>query len=244
VDLEPRRRRTSIDDNDEAAALRSLTSVSVLRAERVAEIRPFSAVVLVGGTCAGKSTLADAVTRDPRSASRCALAVRCTTRAARAGDEQDSVRSVTRPEFEDLVRADAFVLSWERPMQDGSRVGYGCMRTPPPEVPILTAGHGVYTNPASVRPEDALTRALVVGVFAPSEVRAARLRVRSPDVVARGDRHVGTLLAHDDDAMLRNVDIVVDNHGALEDRAVEDFIMTMDILLPTGPERHRKSGGY
>ena len=93
------------------------------------------------------------------------------------------------------------------------------------------AGHGVYTNKQMVEPLMALDHALIVGVSAPADVRAKRLRTRSPDVVARGAAGTEVLLAHDDVAMAVNVDVLVRNYGDGEATAIDDFIRALAIVL-------------
>jgi hypothetical protein len=116
----------------------------------------------------------------------------------------DGLTSVTWDEFRALVAARKFALSWERPLSDGSSIGYGCLAPSGGSVPILMPGHGIYTNKETLRPPPALKQALVVGVAAPADVRAERLRVRSPDVLTSSSVCPGVLLEHDDEAMAAN----------------------------------------
>ena len=188
-------------------------------------------IVIVGGMCAGKSTLAHGAAVHPALAGCCEVVPRRSTREPRRGDAADGVTSISWDEFRARRTAGTFALSWERPLADGSRIGYGCLMPSGGGVPILMAGHGVYTNTETLRPPTALDHAFVVGIAAPADVRTERLRLRSPDVVARGPAGIEALLAHDDVAMAANVDVLVRNYGASEVTAIDDFIRALALVL-------------
>jgi hypothetical protein len=72
---------------------------------------------------------------------------------------------------------------------------------------------------------------VIVGVFAPADVRAARLRLRSPDVVSLGEQRTNALLAHDDKEMIEHVDFLVHNHSSLEPIARSEFVQVVALML-------------
>jgi len=201
------------------------SSVRVLRTARLEPVGQPTAVVLVGGTCAGKSTLAKALAL---SSPRWSVAARFTTRPSRGRDELEDTTVVSWAEFGDRYESGTFALAWERPMPDGTAIGYGCIQPSAGTTPIFVAGHGLYTNAASVRPKDALSSALIVGVLAPERVRRVRLKSRSADLDPNLTR---ALLAHDDQAMLAAADIVVDNYGDHEATAARDFISAVTSIV-------------
>lgn len=206
-----------------------VSAVSVLRPAHLERLRQPSKIVLVGGMCAGKSylgrALIDALPRE------CAVVRRYTTRPRRQGDAEEDVVTVAWSEFRALVEQDQLLLSWERPVPDGTIIGYGCSRTAGDRLPVCMAGHGIYTNKASVRPIGALDDALVVGVAASYQVRQARLSRRSPDVVASGHGRVAALLQHDDALMARNVDLLVTNDGPNHATAPREFVAAIRDML-------------
>jgi len=188
-------------------------------------------IVVVGGMCAGKSTLAHGAASHPALADCCEVVPRCSTRESRQGDAAEGVTNISWDEFRERRAVGTFVLSWERPLANGSSIGYGCLKPSGDRIPILMAGHGVYTNRATVQPLITLERALIVGVAAPSDVREERLRLRSPDVVARGQTATEVLMAHDDDTMTANVDMSVRNCDATEVAVVDDFASALALVL-------------
>jgi ribose 1,5-bisphosphokinase PhnN len=208
-----------------------LSSITILRADRLETIRSPAAFVLVGGTCAGKSTIARSIVLEASLTDRCVLMPRHSTRRSRRGDEADSLTSVSWAEFQNNISAGMYALSWLRPMPDGSDIGYGCLHSSSERAEILVAGHGVYSNRASVRPVGVLDRALVIGVAASKETRARRLRERSPDIVQRGAGAVADLLQHDDAAMFANADIVVSNDRPHESRSASDVALAIAAVL-------------
>jgi ribose 1,5-bisphosphokinase PhnN len=211
-------------------ALARLVSVDTHRPERILKLGMPLSVIVVGGMCAGKSTLAHGAAQHPVLAGCYEVVPRCSTRESRQGDEADGVTSISWDEFRERRTVGTFELSWERPLADGSSIGYGCFKPSVGRVPILMGGHGIYTNRATVQPPTALEGALIVGVAAPADVRAERLRLRSPDVVGRGEAATGVLMAHDDGAMAINVDILVRNYDATEVTVVNDFACALALV--------------
>lgn len=179
--------------------------------------------------------MAHAAASDTAVAGRCEVVPRWSTRPSRRGDAEDGLTTVSWEAFRSAVDTGFFELSWERPMPDGSAIGYGCAAPRAGLLPLLLAGHGLYTNRTSVRPATALDDALIVGVYAPSEVRARRLSIRSPDVVTRGKADVASLLRHDDELMAANCHLVVDNYGDHENAAVTDFARVVAAVARRGP---------
>ncbi len=191
--------------------------------------------------CAGKSTLAHSAAAHSVLAGCCEVVPRCSTREPRQGDAADGVTSISWDEFRVRRAAGTFAMSWERPLADGSSIGYGCLMPSGDRAPILMAGHGVYTNKETLQPPTILHHALMVGVAAPSDVRAERLRIRSPDVVLRGPAVMDALLAHDDIAMAANVDILVRNYSASEVNAIDDFIRALALVLDAAGYKPRSA---
>lgn len=99
------------------------------------------------------------------------------------------------------------------------------------------AGHGIYTNPASVRPLGALTGSVIVGVDAPPDIRERRMQRRSPDILARDTARAAVLLQHDENAMRGSVDITVQNHGEHERSAPDDFILIVRVVAEVSGAR-------
>lgn len=222
-------------------ALTRLPSIDVYRSERICSFGKPLSIVIVGGMCAGKSTLAYGAAGHPMLVDCCEVVPRYSTRMPRRGDTAEGLTSISWDEFRRRRESGKFALAWERPLADGSRIGYGCLGPSSQAVPIFMAGHGVYTNKATLQPSTALDRALVVGVDAPADVRAERLRLRSPDVVAQGLTAMERLLAHDDDKMAANIDMLVRNYGATEAAVIDDFAQALALVLDFADYKLRSS---
>lgn len=198
---------------------------------RAEEALAANAVVMVGGMCAGKSTVGRALLNHPGLLGRVEIVERVSTRPARTGDADERIRTVPWAEFKQQVTEGKFALSWRRPLSDGTFIGYGCLPATRGRIPIMMAGHGVYTNFTSVKPDAVIEQALVVGVSAPMPTRQRRLVTRSPDVVDLGPARVEALLAHDDRLMCENVDLVVLNYGRFERDAVRQAVTAITDMV-------------
>ncbi len=80
---------------------------------------------------------------------------------------------------------------------------------------------------AELLPAGALDHALRIAVYAPAELRAQRLRVRSPDLWANA-AEVAHRLAEPDAA---DVHVTIDNHGELEAVAKLELVNLVRSLV-------------
>ena len=156
---------------------------------------------------------------------------RCSTREPRQGDAADGVTSISWDEFRARRAICTFVLSWERPLADGSSIGYGCLKPSGDRLPILTAGHGIYTNMATVQPAVHGLRARANPRRHCARRRTCGTAAASLDVVARGLAAMEMFMAHHDATMLSNVDMLVRNYDATEVAVVNDFVCALAHVL-------------
>lgn len=208
-------------------AISALEHVTVQRLDRLRGLGEVRAVTFVGGMCAGKSTVAREIATNRLTRDCCVLAARVTTRDRRRGDTTEQVSFLTWHQFEERRRKGDLALSWVRPLVGGGAIGYGCEHVETGRVALQVAGHGIYTNSGSVLPAEALAHSVVVGVYAPDEVRFDRVRCRSPDLAAA---QLAVLMQHDDERMFAETDVVVHNFGAVPDRPLQDAVNLTSAL--------------
>lgn len=200
------------------AALRGLASID--------------AVAVVGATCAGKSTIVDAIRASALAGGggRFEIPTRYVTRPKRGNDSTVENVHVSPDEFEALVRRGDIGLHWVRQLEPGRAERYGFAPATPGRIPVYSGNNALYANAASVRPPRALARALFLGVAAPDEVREARLRRRSPDLVAERPDEVVHRLADSSSNVVAHVHVVILNHGDLEPVAGAETVALLGIL--------------
>jgi ribose 1,5-bisphosphokinase PhnN len=182
-------------------------------------------IVVVGGTCAGKTTLVDAVRRAAIMGLIAGLDVpqRFVTRAPRADDVATEAGYVTEGELDAAIASGAVYVHWRRTLEPGHSERYGFARPAGGTRPVYSANNAIY-QAGNVRPSDALARALLVGVFAPEAVREHRLHVRSPALCRDRPAEAGARLADPSDSMLSHVHAVIENHGSQEAAAKHDIV--------------------
>ena len=171
------------------------------------------AIVIVGSTCSGKTTLVQAI----REAAVDGVDIprRYVTRAPRPGDNAHEA-SVLTPDTPHLIH-------WTRTLA-GHTERYAFAPPASGTLPVYSANNAILST---VQPTDALAEALIVGVFAPDDVRAERLRVRSPELWRERPHEVEARLA---ERMPANVHYVIENHGEREKHARQEII---EIVIGT-----------
>lgn len=195
-----------------------------LRALRFVREPPaqIDAIVIVGSTCAGKTTLVGAV-RGSALAGVC-VPRRFVTRPPREGDVPDETGYVTSAELDAAIAAGTVGIHWARTLEPGRIEHYAFAPPAPGALAVYSANNAIYVE-GNVRPADALARALLVGVFAPEAVREQRLRERSPALWRDYPAEARARLADSAGSMAPYVDAIIENHGALEAVARNDMLV-------------------
>lgn len=200
----------------------------------VRERRPppdrIACVVVIGSSCAGKSTLVDAVrVSDVVSSQRVCVPQRLITRAARIGDNLVENAYVSEAELDAQIRAGTIELHWLR--QLGARtVRYAFRRPLEGALPVYAANNAIMMDAAELQPAGALAHALIVGIHAPDDVRASRLQHRSPDLWTQPDE-VAHRLRDEPDRALNDAHLVIENHGAGEAHAAAALVEIVRALV-------------
>jgi ribose 1,5-bisphosphokinase PhnN len=209
-------------------AIDALRCVRVLRPDRLAGVPDLRSLTFVGAMCAGKSSVASAIATHRSTSQRCELAARITTREPRRSDSREDIAHLTWEEFDRRRAAGDLALSWVRPLPDGDAIGYGCEHVTAGKIALHLAGHGVYTNPDSVQPDDVLSHTVIVAVFASPDRRRERARRRSPDI---GPDRLSALMVHDDERMLAEADVLIDNDSDDPAPALADAVTLAQVLF-------------
>jgi hypothetical protein len=116
------------------------------------------------------------------------------------------------------------MLHWSRTLEAGHVERYGFATPAAGALPVYSANNAICTSAD-------LAHALIVGVFAPDELRERRLRARSPSLCAERLDEVRARMAERADAFRPHAHVVIENHGALETAATEDVIAVVRAAL-------------
>jgi ribose 1,5-bisphosphokinase PhnN len=215
-------------------AIAGARSLRVPDADRLHRLDRIDAIVIVGATGAGKSTIAGAIRDCPLARQgRVAVPPRYLTRPARGSDSATENIHVSVEEFEACVQRAVICLRWIRPMEGNRTEHYGFRAPARGILPVYSGNNALYANAASVQPAGVLRNALFVGIYAPDRVREERLRKRSPDL---SPAEVAYRLADKSENMIPQVHVVAENHGALENVSPREVVtLVMAVAESTSP---------
>lgn len=187
-------------------------------------------VVIVGSTCAGKTTLANAIRGSELACSgRVVVPVRYITRERRDNDDTIENTHISAAEFDARIGAGEIAMAWVRPMENGREVHYGFPAVSAQALPVYSGNNAMYMASTTWR-AGALGHALLVGVYAPDFVRESRLRQRSPDLWHNCRDEVTHRLADRAVNMLPHVGVIIDNHGDLEETAPVEVVGLIEVI--------------
>lgn len=183
------------------------TAISNMRTLRIQREPPaqIDSIVLIGSTCVGKTTLANAI----RAANIAGIDVpqRFVTRAPRAGDVPEEASHLTSAELDAAIAAGTVRLHWSRTLESAHVERYGFAAPRSGVLPFYSANNAIC--------ELALPNALVIGVYAPDAIREQRLFARNPELVRERPEEVRARLAETADTIVPLSHVIIDNSGKL-----------------------------
>ena len=201
-----------------AAALATIAGSRTLRVEREPPAQ-IDSIVLIGSTCAGKTTLANAI----RAAAISGIDVprRFVTRAPRAGDSLEEASQMSGPELDAAIAVGTVRVHWSRMLESGHVERYGFAAPRSGLVPVYSANNAI----------GPIANTLVIGVYAPDVIRERRLRARSPELVRDRPDEVRARLAEAADTILPLAHVIVENHGEFEATSAVDVVAFVRALV-------------
>jgi ribose 1,5-bisphosphokinase PhnN len=193
------------------------------------------AVVIVGSTCAGKTTICNALRRSAMVRDGLlAVPPRFLTRPARRHDQPVESIHLSQAEFEDKVVRGDIASCWTRQLESGRWVRYGFPSIEPGRLPVYSGNNALLPRAPGQAAHALAEHALLIGVCAPDPVRARRLQIRSPDLVEERPEEVACRLADSSSSVLGHVHVVVENHGDLEAAAPQEVAGLVGLISVDG----------
>lgn len=211
------------------ADLRSLRT----RSTNLQQLERIDAAIVIGSSGTGKTTLEhlvrEASVKDPLLQGRISVPKKVITRELRPG-ETDVVYTVPEA-FPDLITSKSLGLYGTKLMEGGREERYGFLSADPATLPVFFANNGIVKNPELVQPEGLLQHALLIAIYAPEEIREARLRHRSPEYFTTKAHEGAFRLSEEERAanFIRQAHIVVKNFGRYEPRVGADLVTLLRI---------------
>lgn len=201
-----------------------------LRSSNLAKLGDIRAIVFVGSSCVGKSTIVDAV-RDAVGKSGISekffVPQRLITRPPRLGDNLRENAYTSPEELEQMFMYGEVGVNWIRHMEGTRTEQYAFPRVRDGLIPVYSANNDILRNRRNLTLNELLHHALIIGVYAPESIRAARLLERSPDMkpdeaaYRLGDRS-GNIIPESH--------LLVKNFRSYEDMSQEDIVQLLRLI--------------
>ncbi|MBU1018189.1 hypothetical protein KKA33_04140 [Patescibacteria group bacterium] len=162
--------------------INSLDSIRIQDEQRLDDLEKIDSVTVVGSTCSGKSTIVDAIRQDVKLRRLVDVPMRYITRPKRGQNNTAENTHLNNDEFQTKIDTGNIGLHWVRRMEGDRRERYGFHQTATDKLVVYSGNNALYNNPDSIKPKGALRNTLMLGIYAPDDIRESRLRQRSPDL--------------------------------------------------------------
>lgn len=178
-------------------------------------------VFIVGPSCSGKTSLLHHL---KQSVPECSFPIRIVSRPPRTKDDELENEFLSHEEFRARRHTPDFFVTWERVLgkERTEYYGFRLKDVSFEKINIFSANNAFLLYPDTRTPRDVFEthRSSLVACIAPDEVRAVRLKERSPEY---GEEEVSIRIHQESiDALLEKADLVLDStQGTVEENAAQ-----------------------
>ncbi len=204
------------------------TSIVVL--EKCTEISNIAGIAFVGSSASGKTTIVNSVRGYAQVGDEVVIPRRYITRPPRRGDDMTENLHIQRADLYQKIQTGEVTVSWVRHMEGKREELYGFEATDKKKLAIYSANNDLCRRAGGVG-----RNILVVGVYAPDDVRERRLLSRSPDM-SRGE--TAYRLGDSSKNIVPFAHILIKNYGETETAALADVQALVQSVV-----RHRVRWG-
>lgn len=212
--------------NDRISNLsQNLTSIEIT--DNLKKISNIKGVIIVGSTCAGKTFLVNEL---KKNITNIVFPLRYITRPIRQNDDFQENKHLNNQEFSNFIHNGTIKFFWERKMDNNRIEFYGFHNNEMDnKLPIYSANNAILNSPVLKNNNDYL----IIGVYAPENIRKARLFSRSPDLSTE-EKKYRILDPYKD--TLKNAHIIINNYDNNEKFAKEDIVALVNNILKVKQE--------
>jgi len=194
----------------------ALPSVVVL--EKFRELANIQGVAFVGSSCSGKTAILKSVLTSIAKSPDVVIPKRYITTAPRQEDDPRESCCITAEYFMRKVERGEFFASWAK----GS-TAYGFEKTDGTKLPLYFANNDFFRNVDCVR-----RNILILGIYAPDEIRQQRLLSHSPHTEITEMRE---LLGEPSMTIVPHVHVILKNFGETEESTLKDVCTLIQSVV-------------
>ena len=203
-------------------SLKLQKTASLVPMQLLCKLKEINAIAFIGSTASGKTVIVNAIRDKFEDIS---IPKRFITRKPRLNDDTTENSYVSHEEFKNLVKNGTIDLNWQRQME-GTRVeSYGFAKASPNHLVVYSANNAFAKSVLKDRND-----ILIIGVYAPDDVRAERLAKRSPDM-STAERKFR--LGESSDIIVPYSHILVKNYDQNEERALKEIVELVKLIQST-----------
>lgn len=203
----------------------------------------FDKIVIAGASGVGKTTLVNAIRRHPLCLDENIIVPqRLITRPRRDNDDLLENRHVSADLFQKKIRNDELAIYWTRKLEEDRIEKYGFEYNMNRSLSVYSCNNALFTHEnCNDLIKEWLSGAIVLGVFAPDEVREGRLLKRSPIMMSNKAEAAHRLYDRAEDINMHS-HLIIHTYPYKSELWAEEAAILLDRLYQHW--RPRYSGGY
>lgn len=195
--------------------IKGLSAMRIGGRQLAAKCRVLKGVIIVGSSCSGKTTLINTISNSELCRSgKLSVPLRYTTRAKRKNDSPGENSYVSKEVFARMIRKSQLLFYWKKRFDSLREERFGFARLPAGSLPVYSGNNGLLYNKDSIYPSGILDSMLLIGIYAPDEVRKERLLKRSPDLALTRPEEIRYRIKDSSRDILDKVHFVINNYGS------------------------------
>ncbi len=201
--------------------IKTLPSVMIM--EKFKELSNIHGIVFVGSSASGKTTVVNSVRSAVSDSTDVVIPRRYITRPPRMGDDLTENLHITLDDLLQKIKNGSVSVSWVRHMEGNRVEHYGFEETDKKKLALYSAN-----NDFCRRTDGIGKQILVVGVYAPDEIRKQRLMARSPDM---NPAEAAYRLGDSSENIVSFSHVLLQNYGPTEQTALSDICALVQSVV-------------
>jgi hypothetical protein len=194
----------------------SLKTIEIQNLDELEKLTTISSLVILGSSATGKTGLYYSILNSEKCQDAGVMITKRLVTRPKRKNQPDETQHVTKKEFLDKAERNEIDVWWMRSMEGNRKELYGFKNAEGAKVSVYLGNNGFFRNAESVTPHELLKHALVIGTYAPDDLREERLIKKLPEVYKNNPEEIKFRLGEKGADILPYIHVKVNSYDKLD----------------------------